>query len=40
MEDIFMSKSLFEFGKASAETKITGPVVGDNPLHPHAEMLG
>jgi hypothetical protein len=28
-----MSKSLFEFGKASAETKITGPGMGDSPLN-------
>lgn len=35
-----MSKSLFEFGKASAETKITGPLEGDNPVHPRGEGMG
>jgi hypothetical protein len=28
-----MSKSLFEFGKASVETKITGSGAGDSPLN-------
>jgi hypothetical protein len=34
-----MSKSLFEFGKASAETKITGPGMGDSPSKPFVEGL-
>jgi len=28
-----MSNSLFEFGKASVETKITGPGSGDSPAN-------
>jgi hypothetical protein len=32
--------TLFEFGKASAETKTTGHGAGDNPLQPRAETLG
>jgi hypothetical protein len=39
MEDIFMSNSLFEFGKASAETKITGPAGMDSPVFPRLEPL-
>jgi hypothetical protein len=31
--------TLFEFGKASAETKITGFAGGDSPVHPHGELL-
>jgi hypothetical protein len=35
-----MSNSLFEFGKASAETKITGALKSDNPVHPRGEDMG
>jgi len=39
--EIFMSNcTLFELGKASAETKVKGPGGADSPLNPHGEMLG
>jgi hypothetical protein len=34
-----ITNQLFEFGKASAETRVSGSGDGDNPMHPFDELL-